>query len=42
MMLIHDNPRIAQSAPSRIYNMIIEKGTEEINEYENLIKSVKF
>lgn len=36
MALIHENPKIAQSAPSRIYDMIIQKGTEEINEFEKL------
>jgi len=36
MALVHENPKIAQSAPGRIYDMIIENGTREIPEYEKL------
>jgi len=36
MKLVYNNPRIAQTAPSRIYDMILKKGTTEINDMEKL------
>ncbi len=36
MGLVHENPRIAQTAPARIYDMIIQEGTEPIPDNEKL------
>jgi len=42
--LVKENPKIACSAPERIYNMVISKGTSEIDDnlklrgYEDLVK----
>jgi len=36
MELVHREPKIAQTSPGRIYDMIIEKGTSEIKEFEKL------
>jgi serine protein kinase len=44
MSLVHANPKIAQTAPGRIYDMIIQKGTTDvpastkISHYEDLVK----
>ncbi len=36
MALVHEDAKIAQFAPSRIYDMIVQKGTTEITEFEKL------
>ncbi len=36
LSLIHKNPKITQSAPSRIYDMVSMKGTSEVIEFEKL------
>ncbi len=36
MALVHQNPKIVQTAPARIYDMIMEKGTVEAPEIEKL------
>jgi serine protein kinase len=42
-MLVKENPAIAQLAPGRIYNMIMQKGTEPVDEalklpdYEDMV-----
>ncbi len=36
MSLVHENPRIAQTAPARIYDMIMQKGSEPVPEHQKL------
>ncbi len=36
MALVHANPKIAQLAPGRIFDMLLEKGTTEITGFEKL------
>ena len=36
MALVHENPKIAQPAPARIYDMIVDRGTEEITDFDKL------
>jgi serine protein kinase len=36
LAMVHENPKIAQSAPSRIYDMIMQRGTSEVSEHEKL------
>jgi serine protein kinase len=36
MSLVHDNPEVAQSAPGRVYDMIMERGTTPVKEFEKL------
>jgi serine protein kinase len=36
LQFVHQNPHIAQSAPSRIYSTIMQKGTTEVKEFEKL------
>ncbi len=36
MAMVHANPKIAQSAPGRIYDMIVQDGTRDITEFEML------
>ncbi len=44
MALAHDNPRIAQTAPGRIYDMVMQQGVAEVPEaaklphYEDLVR----
>jgi serine protein kinase len=48
MELVHENPRIAQSAPARVYDMIMEKKTAPVPEadklphYEDLVRYTFF
>jgi len=43
MMIVKENPEIAQLAPGRIYNMVMHKGTKSIEEsiklpdYEDMV-----
>jgi serine protein kinase len=36
MALVHADPSVARTAPARIYDMIMRKGTEEIDDFEKL------
>lgn len=36
MELVHENPEIAQTAPGRIFNMIMKQGTREVADHEKL------
>lgn len=36
LSLIHKNPKITQTAPSRVYDMVSMKGTSEVTEFEKL------
>ncbi len=36
MELVHADPKVAQTAPGRIYDMIMQKGTSEITRFEKL------
>jgi serine protein kinase len=36
MQMVHETPKIAQTAPGRTYDMIIQKGTSEITRFEKL------
>ncbi len=44
MALVHENPRIAQTAPARIYDMIMQRGTEPVPDdvklphYEDMVR----
>ncbi len=44
MAFVHDDPNVAQSAPARIYDMIVREGSDEINRpyrlphYEDIVK----
>jgi len=36
MALVHENPRVAQSAPARVYDMIMQAGTSDIGRPDKL------
>ncbi len=48
MALVHDDPVVAQSAPARVYNMIMERGTsdsghpDKLPHYEDLVRYTFF